>query len=307
MNKKYNYKSSYLEMLFSQVKKNPYIKKKKVVKKKTKKNQKTKKKIKKGSWDIFSDLNTEQNRSKLGAKFMLKHRRTLKKVSKKYGIPPEYITAIIGIESYYGVNRGRYYVFDQLTHLAFDKSKRKKLYRYELQEFLRMCYREEVEPRAIKGSASGAIGLGQFLPSNYQKFAVDFNGDGKKRMNQYDDAIASIANYFKENGWRKGEPVAIRVSYKGNRFTKFKTGLKYKYKRKELIDIYPKSYFKYKKKVMLIKLERTKFDELWYATKNFYVLTRYNHSSYYAMAVHQLAQKIKKEYNIKKKYNKNKK
>ena len=301
MNKKYNYKTSYLKMLFSQVKKNPYIKKKKKSSSTLKKNKLVSKKmskIKKGSWDKFSNSNIEQNRTKLGVKFMKKHKETLQKVSKQYGVPAEYITAIIGIESYYGANRGRYYVFDQLTHLAFDNSKRKKLYRYELQEFLRMCYREAVEPRAIKGSSSGAIGLGQFLPSNYKKFAIDFNGDGKKRMNNYDDAIASIANYFKKHHWETGQPVATRVSYKGNRFNSFKTGLKYKYQRKSLMNIYPKAYFKYKKKVMLIKLERTKFDELWYATKNFYVLSRYNHSSYYAMAVHQLAQRIQKEYKI---------
>ena len=297
MNKKYNYKTTYLEMLFSQVKKNPYIKKKKS--KLTNSNKKksiTKKitNIKKGPWDKFSNLHIEQNRTQLGVEFMLKHQKTLKKVSKEYGVPAEYITAIIGIESYYGSNTGRYYVFDQLAHLAFDNSKRKKLYIYELQEFLRMCYREQVEPRAVKGSASGAIGLGQFLPSNYKKFAIDFNQDGKIRMSNHDDSIASIANYFKEHGWETDKPIAVRVSYKGNRFKKFKTGLKYKYQRKELLNIYPKSYFKYNKEVRLVKLEREKFDELWYATKNFYVLTRYNHSSYYAMAVHQLAQKIKK-------------
>ena len=295
MHKKFNYKKTYLKILFSNVRKTPHIKIKTSSSKSTK--QKLHKKIKKGSWDKFSSLNIEQNRTKLGVKFMSKHKRTLTKVSKEYGIPAEYITAIIGIESYYGANRGRYYVFDQLSHLAFSNHKRKKFYRYELQEFLRMCYREQVEPRAIKGSASGAIGLGQFLPSNYKKIAVDFNGDGKKRMNNYDDAIASIANYFKIHGWIKEEPVAVRVKYKGNRFHTFKTGLKYKYERKNLKDIYPKSFFNYKKKVMLIKLKRESFDELWYATKNFYVLTRYNHSSYYAMAVHQLAEKIKIEYN----------
>ena len=300
MNKKYNYNITYLEMLFQQVRKDPYIKKEKskstnsnkknTVKEKTKKVSN----IKKGSWDKFSNLHIEQNRTKLGIKFISEHKKTLKKVSKIYGVPAEYITAIIGIESYYGSNKGRYYVFDQLAHLAFGKGKRKKLYRYELQEFLRMCYREQIEPRAIKGSASGAIGLGQFLPSNYKKFAIDFNKDGKMRMSNPDDAIASIANYFKKHGWETDQPVAVRVHYKGDRFNKFKTGLKYKYPRKKLLNIYPKSYFKYKKEVMLIKLERAKFDELWYATKNFYILSRYNHSAYYAMAVHQLAQKIKK-------------
>lgn len=301
MHKNFNYNEEYLKKLFKQVKKNPYIKKNPLKKSSIIKKRDRSKKIKQGSWDRYSDLNIEQNRTELGVQFIKEHNKTLESVYKSYGVPPEYVTAIIGIESYYGANRGRYYIFDQLAHLAFKKGKRTKFYRYELQEFLRMCYREQVEPRAIKGSASGAIGLGQFLPSNYKKIAVDFNGDGKKRMNEYDDAIASIANYFKMHGWKKEEPVAVRVHYKGNRFKKFKTGLKYKYKQKKLLGISPRKAFNYKKEVMLIKLERTKFDELWYATENFYTLTRYNHNIYYAMAVHQLAKKIKNKFNYEKK------
>jgi membrane-bound lytic murein transglycosylase B len=159
-----------------------------------------------------------------------------------------------------------------------------------------MCYREQLEPRAIKGSKSGAIGMAQFMPSNYKSLAVDFDNDGKIRISKPVDAIGSIANYFKENGWKKDEPVGTRVSYVGNRFYGLKTGYKYKYHRRNLIKIKPREPFNYSKKVMLIKLEKENYDELWYGAKNFYVITRYNHSTYYAMAVHQLAQKIKKEY-----------
>jgi membrane-bound lytic murein transglycosylase B len=299
MYEKFNYKKEYLYKLFKQVRKDPQVP------------HKTVKKIVKplseeyrpqGSWDIFSRVHLEHNQTELGVKFMAEHNKTLEKAYKEYGVPPEYITAIIGIESYYGKNRGLYYVFDSLTHLAFDaESKRKKFYQYQLQEFLRMCFREQVEPRRIKGSKSGAIGLAQFMPSNYKSLAVDFNNDGKIRISQPVDAIGSVANYFKKNGWKKGEPVGVRVAYKGNRFYGLKTGLKYKYERKYLPNIYPRETFNYNKKVMLIKLEKEKYDELWYATNNFYVITRYNHSDYYAMAVHQLAQKIKSNYN--KKYN----
>ena len=294
MHKKYNYNTSYLNKLFKHVRKNP-----KIVKKSSK--PKTlkpllKKKRPQGEWDIYSRVHLENNQTDLGVEFMHKHIKTFKKAYKEYGVPPEYITAIIGIESHYGKNRGLYYVFDSLTHLAFDKGKRKKFYKYQLQEFLRMCYREQVEPRAIKGSKSGAIGLAQFMPSNYKSLAVDFNNDGKIRISTPLDAIGSVANYFKKNGWKKDEPVGTRVSYKGNRFYSFKTGYKHKYERKALKNIKPRVYFPYKKKVMLIKLEKEKYDELWYGTHNFYVITRYNHSSYYAMAVHQLAQKIKKSY-----------
>ncbi len=294
MDEKFNYKKEYLYKLFKQVRKNPQVP------------HKTTKKIVKplseeyrpqGSWDIFSRVHLENNQTQLGVKFMAEHNKTLEKAYKKYGVPAEYITAIIGIESHYGKNRGIYYVFDSLTHLAFKKDgKRKKFYKYELQEFLRMCYREQVEPRAIKGSKYGAIGLAQFMPSNYKPLAVDFNNDGKIRISQPEDAIGSVANYFKENGWKKDEPVGVRVSYEGNRFYGLKTGYKHRYERKYLPNIYPKESFSYNKKVMLIKLEKEKYDELWYGTHNFYVITRYNHSDYYAMAVHQLAKKIKTNY-----------
>ena len=294
MHKEFNYKKSYLNKLFKQVRKNPLVPHKKSKPKKVK--PLSQEYRPQGKWDIYARVHLENNQSALGVKFIHKHRKVFEKAYEKYGVPPEYIAAIIGIESHYGKNRGNYYVFDSLTHLAFDKGKRKKFYKYQLQEFLRMCYKEQIEPRAIKGSKSGAIGLAQFMPSNYKTLAVDFNNDGKIRISQPQDAIGSVANYLKENGWEKGEPVGTRVSYVGNRFSQFQTGYKHKYHRKELVDIYPREYFPYEKKVMLIKLEKEKYDELWYGAKNFYVLTRYNHSSYYAMAVHQLAQQIKSAY-----------
>jgi membrane-bound lytic murein transglycosylase B len=125
---------------------------------------------------------------------------------------------------------------------------------------------------------------------------VDFNEDGKKRMHHPVDAIGSIAYYLKRHGWKRGKPVAVRVSYPGMRYTGKKTGYKHSYHRRSLKDIYPKKPFNYNKKVHLIKLDRFKYDELWYGTKNFYVITRYNHSSYYAMAVYQLSQRLKEAY-----------
>jgi len=221
MHEKFNYKKSYLEMLFKQVRKNPKVPSKKSKSKTPKRLAKktlTKKHRPQGEWDIYSRLHLENNQTNLGVEFLHKHHKTFQKAYEKYGVAPEYIAAIIGIESYYGKNRGRYYVFDSLTHLAFDKKERNKFYKYELQEFLRMCYREQVEPRAIKGSRYGAIGLAQFMPSNYKSLAVDFDNDGKIRISQAPDAIGSVANYFKKNGWQKDEPVTTRVSYMGNRY-----------------------------------------------------------------------------------------
>ncbi|MCH9739810.1 MAG: lytic murein transglycosylase [Epsilonproteobacteria bacterium] len=293
MHKQFNYNKPYLYKLFKSVRKDS-----KAPTKTTKTGSRvlSNKYRPQGSWEIYSRMHLENNQTNLGVAFMYKHREIFDKAYQTYGVSPEYIAAIIGIESYYGKNRGRYYVFDTLSHLAFGKNRRKKFYQYELQEFLRMCYREQVEPRAVKGSKSGAIGLAQFMPSNYKSLAVDFNNDGKIRISTPVDAIGSVANYLKEHGWDNTQPVTTRVSYEGNRFYGLKTGFKHRYQRKYLPNIYPKERFDYYDEVMLIKLEREKYDELWYGAHNFYVITRYNHSAYYAMAVHQLAQKIKTSY-----------
>lgn len=294
MHTSYNYNPNYLKKLFKNVRKNPKIisknAKPKIVKPLSEEYRPQ------GKWDIYSRVHLENNQTHLGVAFMHKYRKVFEKAYKEYGVPPEYIAAVIGIESHYGKNTGRYYVFDRLTHLAFSKHRRKGFYKYQLQEFLRLCYREQIEPRKVKGSQSGAMGMAQFLPSNYQPLAVDFNNDGKIRISKPADAIGSVANYLKKSGWRKNEPVGTRVSYVGNRFHAFKTGIHHKYKRKNLPKIYPKEPFDYNKKVMLIKLEREKYDELWYGAHNFYVITRYNRCDYYAMAVHQLAQSIKALY-----------
>jgi len=251
---------------------------------------------KQGSWDRYEKILLKESKVTKGVSYMHKYRNTLLKAYQKYGVQPEYIIAIIGIESHYGVNRGKFPVFDTLTTLAFEKNRRKRFYKSELKEFLLMTRREKVNPKNVMGSYAGAIGLGQFMPSNYKTFVVDFNKDGKKQMNHPSDAIGSIAYYLNRHHWRKGEPVATRVSYSGTRYRGQKTGYKHKYNRASLKGITPKNRFNYKDKVHLIKLKRTNYDELWYGTKNFYTITRYNHSNYYAMAVYQLAQRIKNKY-----------
>ena len=251
---------------------------------------------KQGPWDRYEEIMLKPSKISKGIEYMHRHRNTLERAYQKYGVPPEYIAAIIGIESHYGVNTGKYPVFDTLTTLAFEKHRRNRFYKSELKEFLLMTRREKVNPKHVMGSRSGAIGLGQFMPSNYRTFVVDFNGDGKKRMNTTDDAIGSIAYYFKRHGWKRGMPVAVRVSYPGKRFRGRRTGYRHKYSRGSLKNINPKWEFDYHGKVHLIKLKRYGFDELWYGTKNFYVITRYNHSNYYAMAVYQLADRLKKGY-----------
>jgi len=293
MEEKYNYKRSYLEKLFSDVKvqKTPlkiFSKKKKKATKQQKQNYPLH-----GAWDRYVKYKVTNKRVQDGKSFLHKYRTTFKKVEKEYGIPSQYIAAIIGIESVYGGNVGKYPVFDTLATLAFEENRRSNFFTKELVKFIRLSYKQKFNPKKVKGSYAGAIGLGQFMPSSYEGYGVDFNNDGKVSLQHPQDAIASIANYLKENGWKKGEHIATRVSYEGKRFQKFKTGYNTKYHRKELNGIKPKyGKWNYFDKVRLIKLSKKSYDELWYAAKNFYVITRYNHSAYYAMAVHQLAEKL---------------
>ena len=251
-----------------------------------------------GSWTRYEERLLTPEKIKLGRDYLYKHRKVFSKVYKKYGVPPEYIAGIIGIESRYGVKRGTYPIFDTLTTLAFEKHRRKKYFKYELENLLLLARSQKINPKNIKGSYAGAIGLGQFMPSSYAPFCVDCDGDGIKSMQNDADAIASVANYLKKNGWKKWQPVAEPVAFKGGkRYYHRKTGYTTKYSQESLKELKLKyGRWSYKGKVRLIKLNRYRYDELWFGTDNFYVITRYNHDAYYAMAVHHIAQKLQRAY-----------
>jgi membrane-bound lytic murein transglycosylase B len=250
-----------------------------------------------GSWTRYEQYLLKEEKIDMGVAFLHKHRETFSKVYKEYGVPPEYVAGIIGVESRYGVKQGTYPVFDTLTTLAFEKNKRSSYFKYELENLLLLARTQKINPKTIKGSYAGAIGLGQFMPSSYSPFAIDFNKDGIKSMRQVDDAIASVAHYLHKNGWKKWEPVAERVNFEGCRYEGKETGYNCKYPQSELKEFTLKyGEWSYKGEVSLIKLDRYRFDELWFAAHNFYVITRYNHNSYYAMVVHQLAQRLVRKY-----------
>ena len=300
--KKYDFKKSYLKELFSKVKVQksalraflPRKQQPRIKETRTPEQIAKAKKLREkyGPWERYARSTVTLKRVKDGVEFLKAYKTTFEKVEEQYGVPKEYIAAIIGVETAYGANVGKYPVFDTLTTLAFEKNRRNKFFKKQLKQFMRLSQTEKFNPKNVYGSYAGAIGLGQFMPSNYSAYGVDFNGDGRITLQRKQDAIASIANYFKKNGWRTGEPVATRVSYEGKRFRKYKTGYKTTYNRKQLKGIAPKKYWDYNGKVRLIKLNKKNYDELWYGAKNFYVITRYNHSAYYAMSVHQLATKI---------------
>jgi len=254
------------------------------------------KNINRGVWEKYIKYRITDTHITNGVKFWQSHQKTLSRAEKIYGVPPEYIIAILSIESNYGKNTGQYPTFETLATLAFTQHRRASFFEKELKSFLLMTKSEKMKIRDIKSSYAGALGWGQFMPSNFKIFAVDFDGDGIRDLWNPKDMIGSIANYFKKNGWKKGAVVAVRANYIGKRFKRLKTGYNTRYSLDELKQTYkiiPKYTFNYKKDVSLIKLPKYSYDELWIGAKNFYVITRYNHNVFYAMTVHQLAQKIK--------------
>ena len=251
-----------------------------------------------GKWDRYKKYFIYESNIQRGVNFWNEHSNALKRAERKYGVPAKYIVGILGVETAYGVNFGKHKVIDVLTTRAMLGDRRASFYTDELEKFLIIARDIGIDPTQTMGSTSGALGYGQFMPSSYIRFAVDFNNDGAIDLWNAEDAIGSIANYFAKNGWNPSvKEVAVRARYKGNRFNKLETGYKTRYSQYELrrkYKIVPRSKMRYKGSVSLIKLERTNYDELWFGTHNFRVITTYNHSGLYGMAVYQLAQKVTK-------------
>ncbi len=251
-----------------------------------------------GAWDRYKQNFIYERNIQRGIKFWNKHRTTLKRATAEYGVPAEYIVGIIGIETAYGVNFGKKKVLDVLTTKSMLPNRRNSFYTKQLEKFLVMTRQSNLEPTELMGSNAGAMGYGQFIASSYLDFAVDFNGDGTTDLWNAEDAIGSIANYFARNGWNSSiGQVAIRAKYNGNRFKRLKTGYKTKYSQYKLRKKYkikPRTKMSYNGPVSLLKLNRASHDELWFGTHNFRVLTTYNHSSHYGMAVFQLGEEVKK-------------
>ncbi len=248
------------------------------------------------AWYEYRNIFIKDSRINAGKKFLQEYKETFDAVEAKYGVPREVIAAIIGVETFYGRNTGSYRVIDALATLAFDYPKRSLFYR-ELKNYFVMTRDNNLDILDIKGSYAGAMGLGQFIPSSYISYAVDFDGDGKKDLwNSREDAIASVAYYFKRYGWKKDQPVTQMVTLHNtdadqyaNETLSLKGDLKTWQKRGVNI---PKNISE--QKAALFRYETEEGQEYWLAYKNFYVITRYNHSRLYARAVYELSQALEK-------------
>lgn len=249
-----------------------------------------------GAWSKYRSQFLTELHIGSGVAFWRRHSQALSEASRRYGVPAEYILGIMGVETIYGRNMGKDRVLDALTTLAFDYPRRSSYFAEELENFLVMVHDEGMDPLEPKGSFAGAMGLGQFMPGSFLKWAVDHNADGRRDLWTPEDAIGSIANYFASHGWRAGESVVVPALVQGS--VSLPAGYDKRYSLAELanVGVSPASHIPGAEKVSLLLLRGNVGDEYWLGLDNFFVITRYNHSTHYAMAVHELAQAIKTRY-----------
>lgn len=262
-------------------------------------------------WYKYRRIFLTEERINAGVKFWQDNAQTLAEVEKNYGVPAPIIVAIIGVETSYGKNTGKHRVIDALSTLAFAYPPRAKFFQSELEHYLLFCRDQHFNPLEPLGSYAGAMGMPQFMPSSFRSFAVDFDQDGQSDIwHNNADVIASVANYFAKHEWHTGQAIAFPVTAEedvpaqaprlGSVGEKYKTslngGLKPDLRLGELesLNLKTERSVPLDTKVKLLSFEQANGEELWAALDNFYVITRYNHSPLYAMAVYQLSEAILK-------------
>ncbi|HEY5603349.1 MAG TPA: lytic murein transglycosylase B [Gammaproteobacteria bacterium] len=249
-------------------------------------------------WHEYRPIFLTEDRIREGVKFWRQNAGHLQRAYETYGVAPEIIVAIIGVETKYGKHKGKYPVIGALTTLAFDYPPRSQFFEKELVEFLLLAREEKANPLSFKGSYAGAMGKPQFISSSYRRYAVDFDGDGKRDLlNSVVDTIGSVANYFAQHNWYKDEPIVAPAKINGEDFKPvLEKGIKPYLELGELLKNGVSIEEKKTPSLLtsLIQLELEKGHEYWVAFHNFYVITRYNHSELYAMAAYQLGQEIKR-------------
>lgn len=245
-------------------------------------------------WGEYRAIFIEPKRIAQGVEFWNQHKETLNRAEAEFGVPPEIILAIMGVETRFGRITGNYRVLDALSTLGFDFPRRAEFFRGQLADYFRLVRAEKVEPESLKGSYAGAMGFGQFIPSSFLAYAIDFDADGHRDIwDNPTDAIGSIANYFAKHGWRKGEAVVADPIFDNadvealvNQDLKPElTLLQWSEK-----GVTPREALNGNMKATLMRLSSGEKSEYVLGLHNFYVITRYNHSRLYASAVYELSQ-----------------
>ncbi len=248
------------------------------------------------NWEGYRKIFMTEQRINAGADFWREHADTLQRISSETGVSCEIIVGIIGVETYFGRITGNYRVLDALSTLAFDYPPRAKFFRRELEQFLLLIREEEMDAAAATGSYAGAMGAPQFMPSSFRAYAVDSSADGKRDIwGNWADVMGSVANYFVRHGWQHDQEVVARATlseqWKG-------AEPKNTLKAEDTVASLSKGgvLFATNQDInadsALLKLEGADGDEYWVGFHNFFVITRYNRSVMYALAVHQLGQEI---------------
>ena len=253
-------------------------------------------------WHEYRNIFLTKARIEKGVLYWRKNKHFVKKASEHYKVAPEIIVSLLGIETFYGRITGRFLTLDTLVTLGFDYPRRSKFFRKELTQFLLLCREENLDCSNVTGSHGSAMGLGQFIPSSYRAYAVDFDGDGKRDLWKSDaDVLGSVANYISKHGWILNAPVAEITDLQAeplspllNKKLKPFLGLK----DLQPFNITGEHFSPQEEPFILLGLqESAKNTAVWVGYYNFYVITRYNHSRRYAMAVYQLSRELKRNIN----------
>ena len=252
------------------------------------------------TWNQYRDIFIKDERIVAGVQFWKEHTETLNLISEETGVSIEILVGIIGVETYYGRITGGYRVIDALSTLAFDYPKRSPFFTRELEEYLLIAKEEKMDPFDATGSYAGAMGSPQFMPSSYRAYAVDSDNDGKRDIwNNWSDVIGSVANYFIEHGWQRGNEVIVPANYdESSSKIEIKNGLK----ATETVSSLSFQGVSFTTNMdgnhpaELLKLEQENASNYWVGMHNFFAITKYNHSIMYGLAVHQLGQAIASEF-----------
>ncbi len=244
-----------------------------------------------GAWLCYRKKFITPDNVQNGVVFWNQYEDALNRAWQVYGVPPEIIVGIIGVETRWGRVMGKTRILDALATLSFNYPRRAEYFSGELETFLLMARDEQDDPLNLKGSFAGAMGYGQFMPSSYKQYAVDFSGDGHINLWDPVDAIGSVANYFKAHGWVKGDQVAVMAN---GQAPGLPNGFKTKYSISQLAaaGLTPQQPLGNHQQASLLRLDVGTGYQYWYGLPNFYTITRYNHSTHYAMAVWQLGQAV---------------
>ena len=252
------------------------------------------------SWQEYRDLFLTEKRVALGIEFWAANRERLERAQHEYGVPAQYILAIIGIETYYGRNMGRWRVVDALTTLAFDYPPRSAYFRSELEQYLLLSRDLGFDVFSVRGSYAGAIGIPQFMPGSQRRFAVDFDGDGSIDLRRNSaDAIGSVGNFLKQHGWQAGGAVMFEAQVETDAARAYADGgIEPKHRLAELRGVGARFTAPVELDTALGALVElptpSRASEYRVGLNNFYVITRYNRSAFYASAVAELASALKK-------------